>query len=310
MDHSVTVNRGVWKWSYHFIHCRVARQLATINTLTGFLKKSGTAIRFEGVTSQKTCFLSSDESSRSLDHEGATARFKSLGRKFRMVRPALQKQVSRSSWWSSAWRFMLSCLSAGGVRGDSGWEEEGVRSGAGQQILQSKGGCSFFCFPPEKNHPSTPACSQALNFCLMLCWNIDLISRYMTWSLFSSCVSFTVSLCFVFVRVWTRLKGSFSTLLIQLTLPSGLNHLAHLCLFVFSTAVRGPRAWGGGGLVGSVCRQAPAGSLQGALQGLYQVSSRGCSTCVIVGQLRVSVSPHFSASAAVWVTVEWGCMKN
>lgn len=186
---------------------------------------------------------------------------------------------------------MLSCLSAGGVRGDSGWEEEGVRSGACQQILQPKGGCSFFCFPPEKNHPSTPARSQAWNYCLMSCWNIDLISRYITRSLFSSCVSFTVSLSFMFVHVWTRSKGSFSTLLIQLTLPSGLNHRAHLCLFVFSTAVRGPRAWGGGGHVGSVCRQAPAGSLQGALQGLYQVSSRRSSTCFIVGQLRVSGSP-------------------
>lgn len=279
VDHSVTVDRGVWKWSYHFIHCRVARRLPTINTLTGFLKKSGTAIKFEGVTSQKTCFLSSNESSRSLDHEGTTARFKTLGRKFRMVRPALQKQVSWSSWGSPAWRFMLSCLSAGGVRGDSGWEEEGVRSGACQQILQPKGGCNFFCFPPGKDHPITPACSQARNYCLTSCWNIDLISRSMTWSLFSSCVSFTVSLSFVFVRVWTRSKGS--TLLIQLTLPSGLNHRAHLCLFVFSTAVRGPRAWGGGGHVGSVCRQAPAGSLQGALQGLYQVSSRGSSTCVL-----------------------------
>lgn len=221
------------------------------------------------------CFLSSNKPSRSLDHEGTTARFNTLGRKSRMVRPALQKQVSWSSWGSPEWRFMLSRLSAGGVRGDSGWEEEGVRPGARQQILQPKGGCSFFCFPAEKNHPSTPARSQVQNYCLMSCWIIDLISRYMSWALFSSCVSFTVSLSFVFMRVWTRSKGSLSSLFIQLTLPSGLNHRAHLCLFVFSSAVWGPCAWGGGGHVGSVCRQAPAGSLQGALQGLYQVSSRG-----------------------------------
>lgn len=295
VDHSVTVDRGVWNWSYRFIHCRVSRRLPTINTLTGFLKKIWHCIQVWGSYFPENV----------LDREGTTARFKALGRKLRTVRPALQKQVSRGSGGSPAWRFMLSCLSAGGVRGDSGWEEEGVRSGACQQILQPKGGCSFFCFPPEKNHPSTPACSQARHYCLISSWNIDLISCSMTWSLFSSCVSVAVSLSFVFARVWTRSKGSFSTLLIQLPLPSGLNHRAHLCLFVFSTAVRGPRAWGGGGHVGSVCRQAPAGSLQGALQGLYQVSSRGSSTCVTGGQLSVSVAPPTFFSVCGCLSDRW-----
>lgn len=43
----------------------------------------------------------------------------------------------------------------------------------------------------------------------------------------------------------------------------------------FSCAVRGPRAWGGGGHDGSVHREAAAGGLQRPLQGLYQVRLQG-----------------------------------
>lgn len=46
------------------------------------------------------------------------------------------------------------------------------------------------------------------------------------------------------------------------------------CVF-FPCAVRGPRAWGGGGHDGSVHREAAAGGLQRPLQGLYQVRLQG-----------------------------------
>lgn len=102
---------------------------------------------------------------------------------------------------------------------------------------------------------------------------------FFLWYLSSLSVCFSLSVS-VNIQVWTcrslQSVQSFNPVHPAFICESAVRVespcLPGLHLFLCG-AVRGPRAWGGGGHDGSVCREAAAGGLQRALQGLYQVRS-------------------------------------